>query len=124
MDYPFPRAPYRGQAHPAPHCKMAQGRHCRRWTQNTWRMWRSTRRGDLTDPGERLPALCVRPMGPSLAPHQGVRRQVVIRYADDTIVGFQHEHEARAFLDDLKERLRKFELALHPDKTRLIRFGR
>src|SRR5258708_34451396 len=47
-----------------------------------------------------------------------------IRYADDTIVGFQHEHEARAFLDDLKERMRKFELALHPDKTRLIRFGR
>src|ERR1700716_2972182 len=49
---------------------------------------------------------------------------IVIRYADDTIVGFQHEHEARAFLDDLKERIRKFELALHPDKTRLIRFGR
>src|ERR1700720_3234322 len=41
-----------------------------------------------------------------------------------TIVGFQHEHGARAFLDDLKERMRKFELALHPDKTRLIRFGR
>jgi RNA-directed DNA polymerase len=34
---------------------------------------------------------------------------IVIRYADDTIVGFQHEHEARAFLDDLKERMRKFE---------------
>src|ERR1700761_4641684 len=49
---------------------------------------------------------------------------IVIRYADDTIVGVQHEHEARAFLDDLKERMRKFELALHPDKTRLIRFGR
>src|SRR6202046_4121807 len=49
---------------------------------------------------------------------------IVIRYADDTIVGCQHEHEARAFLDDLTERMRKFELALHPDKTRLIRFGR
>jgi hypothetical protein len=49
---------------------------------------------------------------------------IVVRYADDTIVGFQHEHEARAFLDDLRERMRKFELALHPDKTRLIRFGR
>jgi hypothetical protein len=32
----------------------------------------------------------------------------------------QHEQEARAFLDDLKERMRKFELALHPDKTPLI----
>jgi hypothetical protein len=49
---------------------------------------------------------------------------IVIRYADDTIVGFHHEHEAKAFLDDLKERLREFELALHPAKTRLIRFGR
>src|SRR5712672_2856979 len=49
---------------------------------------------------------------------------IVIRYADDTIVGFQHEHEARTFLDELKERMRKFELALHPDKTRLIRFSR
>ena len=49
---------------------------------------------------------------------------IVIRYADDTIVGFQHEHEAKAFLHDLQERLRAFELALHPDKTRLIRFGR
>ena len=49
---------------------------------------------------------------------------IVIRYADDFIAGFQYEHEARAFLLELQERLRKFELALHPDKTRLIRFGR
>src|SRR3981189_80245 len=49
---------------------------------------------------------------------------IVIRYADDTIIGFQHEHEARAFLDDLKDRMRKFELALHPAKPRLVRFGR
>src|SRR5262252_2750322 len=33
----FLEHPYRGQAHPAPHCKMAQGRHCRGWTQNTRR---------------------------------------------------------------------------------------
>jgi group II intron reverse transcriptase/maturase len=49
---------------------------------------------------------------------------IIIRYADDFIVGLQVEHEAKAFLQDLHERLRKFELALHPDKTRLIRFGR
>jgi group II intron reverse transcriptase/maturase len=49
---------------------------------------------------------------------------IVVRYADDTIVGFQHEHEAKAFLHDLQERMRAFELALHPDKTRMIRFGR
>jgi RNA-directed DNA polymerase len=49
---------------------------------------------------------------------------IVVRYADDTIVGFEHEHEARAFLQELQERMRTFDLALHPDKTRLIRFGR
>jgi RNA-directed DNA polymerase len=49
---------------------------------------------------------------------------IVVRFADDTIVGFEHEHEAKAFLQDLHERMRSFELALHPDKTRLICFGR
>src|SRR5262249_4311613 len=46
---------------------------------------------------------------------------IVVRFADDTIVGFEHEHEARDFLQDLHERLRAFELALHPDKTRSTR---
>ena len=49
---------------------------------------------------------------------------VVVRYADDTIVGFEHRHEAEQFLVDLKARLVRFGLALHPDKTRLIEFGR
>ena len=49
---------------------------------------------------------------------------VVVRYADDTIVGFQHEADAHRFLDDLRERLAEFELELHPEKTRLISFGR
>ena len=49
---------------------------------------------------------------------------IVVRYADDTIIGFEHEQEARTFLQDLQERMRAFDLALHPDKTRLIRFGR
>ena len=49
---------------------------------------------------------------------------VVVRYADDTIVGFQHQAEAEHFLRDLQARLAKFELSLHPEKTRLIEFGR
>jgi RNA-directed DNA polymerase len=49
---------------------------------------------------------------------------IVVRFADDTIVGFEHERDAKGFLQDLHERMRSFELALHPDKTRLIRFGR
>src|SRR6516164_4528036 len=49
---------------------------------------------------------------------------IVVRYADDTIVGFEHWHEAEQFLADLKMRLARFGLTLHPDKTRLIEFGR
>lgn len=48
----------------------------------------------------------------------------VVRYADDTIVGFQHRTEAQRFLNELKARLQKFGLELHPEKTRLINFGR
>jgi len=48
---------------------------------------------------------------------------VVVRYADDFIVGFQHKSEAVRFLADVKERLAKFHLELHPDKTRLLEFG-
>jgi RNA-directed DNA polymerase len=49
---------------------------------------------------------------------------IIIRYADDTIVGFQHRQDAECFLADLRERLAKFALELHPEKTRLIEFGR
>ena len=49
---------------------------------------------------------------------------IVVRYADDFIVGFQHRKEAEQFLTELRERLAKFDLELHPDKTRLIEFGR
>ena len=49
---------------------------------------------------------------------------IIVRYADDIIVGFEHETDARRFLDMMHERLREFSLSLHPDKTRLIEFGR
>jgi group II intron reverse transcriptase/maturase len=49
---------------------------------------------------------------------------IFVRYADDFIVGFQHEADARCFLDEMRERLQEFALSLHPDKTRLIEFGR
>jgi len=48
---------------------------------------------------------------------------IVVRYADDFVMGFQHKHEAEQFLAALKERFAKFGLELHPDKTRLIEFG-
>jgi RNA-directed DNA polymerase len=49
---------------------------------------------------------------------------VVVRYADDTILGFQYETDADRFLENLRERLAKFGLELHPEKTRRIEFGR
>jgi RNA-directed DNA polymerase len=55
---------------------------------------------------------------------QATGDMIVVRYADDTIVGFQHQKEAELFLQHLRERLRKFALELHPEKTRLIEFGR
>ena len=49
---------------------------------------------------------------------------VVVRYADDTVLGFQYQPEADRFLEDLRKRLAKFGLELHPGKTRRIEFGR
>ena len=48
----------------------------------------------------------------------------IVRYADDAIIGFEHEDEAKQYLQDLRERLSDFGLELNEDKTRLIRFGR
>jgi RNA-directed DNA polymerase len=49
---------------------------------------------------------------------------VVGRFADDFVVGFEHREEAERFLAELRDRFARFGLALHPDKTRLIEFGR
>src|SRR6476620_2890616 len=49
---------------------------------------------------------------------------IIVRYADDIVIGFEHEADARRFWDVMRERLREFSLTLHPDKTRLIEFGR
>jgi group II intron reverse transcriptase/maturase len=47
-----------------------------------------------------------------------------VRFADDIVAGFEHEEDARRFLADLRARLEQFALTLHPEKTRLIEFGR
>lgn len=49
---------------------------------------------------------------------------IIVRYADDAVLGFQYRDEAERFLKELGERLGKFGLELHPEKTRLIEFGR
>jgi RNA-directed DNA polymerase len=49
---------------------------------------------------------------------------IVVRFADDFVVGFEHRQDAERFLVALRERFRQFGLELHPDKTRLLEFGR
>jgi len=49
---------------------------------------------------------------------------IIVRFADDFIVGFEHRDDANRFHDDLRERFAKFALELHAEKTRLIEFGR
>ena len=83
----------------------------------------SARLGDFAAASECLPTLRLRPLGATLAEHRttGV---IVVRYTDDMVLGFQHRGDAERFLQDWRDRLHKFGLELHPDKTRLIEFGR
>jgi hypothetical protein len=54
----------------------------------------------------------------------GRGEMIVVRCADDFVVGFEHERDAEAFLAALRERFARFGLELHPDKTRILEFGR
>ena len=61
--------------------------------------------------------------------HQWRRQQahgdvILVRYADDFVVGFERREDAERFLSDLRDRLAEVKLTLHPDKTRLFEFGR
>src|SRR5512133_708488 len=56
--------------------------------------------------------------------HEATGDMILVRYADDIVVGFEHEADARRFRDAMRARLEEFALTLHPDKTRLIEFGR
>ena len=55
---------------------------------------------------------------------EAVGTVIIVRYADDLIIGCEHERDARRFWDAMRDRLREFSLSLHPEKTRLIEFGR
>ncbi len=98
----------------------------------------------VVEDGRRIPAVRGTPQGSVVSPllaniylhyvldlwaHQWRRKYawgdvVVVRYADDSVFGFESEKTARRFLAAMQERFAKFGLALHPEKTRLIEFGR
>ena len=56
--------------------------------------------------------------------HEATGDMIIVRYADDLVLGFQYESDAHRFLDAMRARFEEFALSLHPDKTRLIEFGR
>ena len=56
--------------------------------------------------------------------HRARGEVIIVRFADDFICGFQHHRDAQRFLADFRQRMAGFGLELHPDKTRLIEFGR
>ena len=56
--------------------------------------------------------------------HQARGDVIIVRYADDFVIGFQYRSDAERCLRELRGRLEKFGLELHPEKTRLIEFGR
>jgi len=56
--------------------------------------------------------------------HHATGDVIIVRYADDFVMGFQHKGDAERCLRDLGERFARFGLELHPDKTRLLEFGR
>jgi RNA-directed DNA polymerase len=56
--------------------------------------------------------------------HEATGGMMIVRYADDIVVGFAHEVDARRFWDAMRKRFEEFPPSLHPEKTRLIEFGR
>ena len=56
--------------------------------------------------------------------HEATGDMIIVRYADDVVVGFEREADANRFLEAMRTRFEEFALSLHPDKTRLIEFGR
>ena len=56
--------------------------------------------------------------------HKATGDMIILRYADDIVLGFEQEADARRFWDAMRARFEEFALSLHPDKTRLIEFGR
>ncbi len=56
--------------------------------------------------------------------HEATGDMIIVRYADDLVVGFEREADANRFLEAMRTRFEEFALSLHPDETRLIEFGR
>lgn len=108
------------------------------------RLIRKWLKAGVLEDGNVTPAVMGTPQGAVISPllaniylhyvfdlwvHRWRRRQaqgnlVVVRYADDTVIGFEHRTDAERFIGEMRERAEQFGLSVHPQKTRLIEFGR
>ena len=108
------------------------------------RLIRKWLKAGVLDDGNVTPAVMGTPQGAVISPllaniylhyvfdlwvHRWRRRQaqgnlIVVRYADDTVIGFEHRTDAERFISEMRERVEQFGLSVHPQKTRLIEFGR
>src|SRR5258708_4700177 len=118
------RASHRGPACRAAHPEVVERRRAGGWETNTHGGRNASGRQCIAAAGEYLSPLRVRSVGSGMASKQAHGDVIVVRYADDIVVGFQSETDAKQVLAELTERFRKFSLELHPDKTRLLEFGR
>src|SRR3974377_2442709 len=117
------RAPDCGPACRAPHPEMVEGRRAGGW--ETLAGGGGNAAGGSASP---LLANIYLHYGFDLWVHAWRRKRaqgdmIVVRFADDIVLGFQVKSEAERFWAELTERFRKFALELHPDKTRLLEFG-
>src|SRR5437867_9294560 len=119
-DYVSP-APHRGSPDPPPDQEMAEGRRPRGRRMVGDGEGDSAGLGDFAAARECLPALRFRPWVQHWWKRRATGEVIVVRYADDSVLGFQYRAEAERFLQEWRERLQKFGLELHPDKTRLDR---
>ena len=118
------RAPHCGQEGPAADPEMGQGRSDRGRKVVSERGRGTPGCLGVTVARQHLPPLRPRPMGRQWRRRHAHGDMIIVRFADDFVAGFEHKADAEQFLNDLRERFSKFDLELHPDKTRLIEFGR
>src|SRR3954452_14859087 len=132
MGRPLPGAPDRRQAHPPARPEMAAGRHPRKRDRDGRGNGIVTVEETGTGQGS-----VISPCLSNVYLHyvfdlwaarwrrrEATGDMIIVRYANDIVIGFEHEADARHFWDAMREWLREFSLTLHPDKTRLIEFGR
>src|SRR5215510_9287856 len=124
MDIEVCRASRGGSPNTTPDPEMVEGGSFGRWPMVGDESGDAAGFSGFAATGQCISPLHLRSVGRGLAQESRQGDIIVLRYADDLVVGFEHRTEAELFLVEFRERLAKFGLELHAEKTRLIEFGR